>query len=322
MRAIKQLGLLAGAGIIFAGCAVSSTRSEDVEQKHAPLEEEEGECVVSEHDVEHACAHAEFGPFDSVAAQPYPGAITSEISTPHTAYTVTLPGASSSYSGGTYYFPAATGEFAFFVNPESTLTLYDSSDNLVEGLAQGPVDADVCSFFSEVKIYELDENEIYTVVFGPEEAPSLLTVVEYLGEHRQCESCEEVHLTASMTNWPLSREDGEATLDHPIGFEIPEVIPVTLGESSGGLVSLKFSSGGGPSLKCWYWGAVSSPEQFDFLHCTGGLEPGDDVEADKFRLRVDFGGVTGGTETEVELEIEDEACHGHDEDHDDHEEEE
>lgn len=313
MKAKQRLGLLAAAGTMIAGCAVTPTESGQVEQKH-PLIEEEGEeheCLVSEHDLEHACTHAEFGPFASVAAEPYPGTITSEISTPHTAYTVTLPGSASSYSGGTYYFPTATGEFAFFVNPESTLTLYDSSDNLVEAVDQGPVDGEVCSLLSEVKIYELSDTEFYTVVFGPEEDPSVLTIVEYLGEHRECESCEEVHLTASMTNWPPAREDGEITLDHPIGFEIPATIPVTLGESSGGLVSLKFSSGGGPSLKCWYFGTFASPEEFEFLHCTGGLEPGDDAEADKFRLRVDFGGVTGGPETEVELEIEDEACHEH-----------
>lgn len=324
MKATTRLGPLIGAGVILAGCAINPTEAANVEQKslHLEGEQEEHECLVSDHDLEHACAHAQLGPFDSVAAQPYPGFITSDISTPHTAYTVTLPGAASSYSGGTYYFPVVTGEFAFFVNPESTLTLYDSSDSLVEALDQGPVDAEVCSLLSEAKLYELSDTEFYTVVFGPEEETSLLTLVEYLGEHRECESCEEVHLTASMTNWPPSREDGEITLDHPIGFEIPEVIPVTVGASSGGLVSLKFSSGGGPSLKCWYWGTFTSPEEFEFLHCTGGLEPGDDVEADKFRLRVDFGGVTDGPETEVELEIEDEACHGHDDDdHDDHEEE-
>jgi hypothetical protein len=328
MKLVGTFGQLAGVGALLAGCASNLIDSEDLRQKHAALdpEEEEGECLVGDHELEHACVHAEFGPFDSVVAQPYPGTITSEISTPHTAYTVTLAGAASSYSGGTFYFPTATGEFAFFVNPESTLTLYDSSDTLVEPLDQGPVEAEVCSFLSEVKIYELSDTEFYTVVFGPEDDPSLLTIVEYLGEHRECESCEEVHLKASMTTWPPSREDGQVSLDHPIAFEIPEVIAVTEGESSGGLVSLKFSSGGGPAMKCWYFGTFSSPEQFNFLQCTGGLEPGDDAEADYFRLRVDFGGVTGGGETEVELEIEDEACHSHDDDdhdgdHDDHEEE-
>ncbi len=315
MKATRTLGQLTGMGAILAGCAVHPSGSSEASKKYASLEREaeEDECLVSDHQVEHACAHAEFGPFDSLTAEPYPGPPTSEISTPHTAYTVTLPGAAGSYSGGTYYFPAVTGEFAFFVNPQSTLTLYDSSDHLVEVVNQGPVEAELCSLLNEVKIYELSDAEFYTVVFGPEEDPSLLTVVEYLGEHRECESCEEVHLNASATLWPPSRQDAEVTLDHPIGFEVPEVIPVTVGESNGGLVSLTFSSGGGPTMKCWYWGRFSSPDAFDFLHCNGGLEPGDDAEADKFRLRIEFGGVTGGPEKAIEFEIEDEACHDHDE---------
>lgn len=325
MKATQSLAMVIGIGSLTAACAVDTENSGSLTGRSlaSGIELDEEDCLVSVHDIEHACVHAEFGPFASATAQPYPGLITTDISTPHTAYTVTLPGAASQYSGGTYYFPAVTGEFAFFVNHPSTLTLYDSSDNLVEALDEGPVATEVCSLLSEVKIYELDEAEFYTVVFGPEEDPGLLTIVEYLGEHRECESCEEVHLTASKTAWPPSREDGELTLEHPIGFEIPDVIPVTLGESSGGLASLKFSSAGGPSMKCWYWGTFSSPEQFEFLHCTGGMHPGDDVEADKFRLRVDFAGVTGGPQTEVELELEDEACHEHeehdDEEHDDEE---
>ena len=318
MRATREFGAGIGIAALLTGCAIEPEPTRH--RASAFANEEELECVVSDHDARHACEHAEYGPFASVTAQPYPGIVTSNINTPHMAYSVALPGSGTDYSGGTYYFPGASGEYAFFVDPETTLTLYDSGGSLIEPEAHGPIDAEVCSSLSLAVVYELNQGQFYTLVFGPEDSPDVLTVVEYLGEHRECESCEVVLLSASKTAWPLSRSDGRASLDHPISFEIPSAIPVTIGESSAGLASLKFKSGGDPAMKCWYWGSFSSPEEFRFLHCDGGLQPGDSAEADDFRLRIDLGGVTGGLETAVALELEDDACHEHEE-HDDEEEE-
>lgn len=131
---------------------------------------------------------------------------------------------------------------------------------------------------------------------------------EFIGEGG-CEACEHVHLSASRSLWPASNIVGEAVLEHPIAFEIPEAIPLASGSTCIGTSVFSFRSGGGPLVQCLY-AAQPALEAFGFVACTGAFQAGDDVEADYFMLRLNPGAALFG-EVSVELELEDESCGAH-----------
>lgn len=302
---LSSAALEGGRGLGEGGASVLQIASEG----EAP-----GECVVSEEVVEHTCLHVTYGPFASVNAQTHPGFIVSNINAPHTAYTVTLPGAVGSYEGGVLYEPAVSGDYAFFVAPDVEVTIYDSAHQPLTPERQGAVDAELCSALSEVKVFHLEEGEIYTVVFGPAEGVELLALVEYLGAAAECESCEHVHLEASADRWPLVRQDAEVQADHPLHFEIPEHLSVSDGDARGALVRLSLRHGAEPEIRCWYFGSLTSSTQLELAFCNGGVHGGEEVEADLFQLRVVQPSLFSAT-TAVELELEDEACGEHDHEH-------
>jgi hypothetical protein len=305
-RVVAFFALLLGAGCSAGGLDAAGEDDGPAEAQLAL--DQDGECLVSDEVVGHACLHANFGPFAASAAQPHPGSIFSNIDTPHTAYNVTLPASGDAYHGAVLYRPAASGDHAFFLAPGVPLSLFTSGGAPVPLEREGTIPPELCALIERVGIAHLDETETYTVVYGPAPSASVQTIVEYLGE-AGCEGCEHVHLHASRSFRPPNNAPAEAVLDHPIAFEIPAAIGITSGSACVGTVTFSFRSGEGPQVGCVYY---ARPHHADFrlLACSGGLRSGDDVEADYFRLAVNSVAALGSP-VSVELELEDEACTGH-----------
>jgi hypothetical protein len=299
--------LVASAGLGPIGCSVQGVDESGVGRSVQQAVEEEV-CLVGEHTIEHSCPHVTYGPFASVSASPYPGAVFSTINTPHTAYTVNLPSAGVEFGGQVIYQPSTTGAFAFFLSPDVELTLYPGSGPALIPIGEQAVTADECSGLSTAVVYALDENETYTVVYGPTAAGSVLTIAEYLGSEPSCEECEHIDLEASLSRHPRTREDGVVHLEHEVAFEVPEEIAVVSGSGVGALAVFKF--GHGLSLsKCLYLGGFGANGALSLLGCTHGYEAGSDAEADTFELSVKTTGL--GNSVGLELEIQPETCGAH-----------
>jgi hypothetical protein len=260
--------------------------------------------------IEHSCAHANFGPFASVTAQAYPGFVFTDISATHTSYTVTLPGSGASHDGAVLYSPGQDGRYAFFTAPGVPIQLVDASGQAQLPVTGAAVPNELCAQLEQVSVFALSSSQTYTVVYGPTASATIQTLVEFIGEGA-CESCAGVDLDASRSLWPRSHTNGQATLDAPITFEVPETIPVLQGTARVGTATLSFRSGSAPWLHCVYT-ANSALNAFKLLACSGRLHAGDDAEADRFKLVVNPGAALFGA-VSVELELEDETCHSHEE---------
>jgi len=274
--------------------------------------EQDGECLVSDEVVEHSCLHAEFGPFASVAAQPYPGTVFNNIDAPHTTHTVMLPASGSSYAGAVRYRPTESGDHAFFLTPGTPLALFTNAGSPVPIEREGEIPEESCALIDRVGVAHLEAGQSYIVSYGPSSEPDVQTIVEFLGEGG-CEECEHVHLSASRSWRPPSNSPTEELVEHPIAFEVPDTIPITRGSACFGTVSFAFRNADGPLVTCLYSARPAGPD-FKLLACSGGVQGGDDVQADYFGLRVNpFAALRGAVS--VELELEDEACSGHDHEH-------
>lgn len=286
--------------------------TDTVGQREFSLEGEDETCLVPDEVVEHTCQHANFGPFVSASAQAYPGFVFTDLSAPHTAFNLTLPGTSGSFEGAVLFSPSSDGEYALFSTPGVPVAVFDGEGTPVVIEREGATDAELCAEIERVAVFHADSAQTYTLVYGPAEEALTQTLFEFLGEGG-CEACEHVHLHASRSLRPPSNEVGEAQLDHPIAFEVPSEITVTEGSACVGTTLFSFRAENGPLVQCLYV-AHPATNSFQLFGCSGGFDAGDDMEADYFKLRVNPLSALKGF-ISVELEIEDESCgeHEHDE---------
>jgi hypothetical protein len=315
-RSILARGSGLAALLLTFGCAVGTEAGAEgtLIQTQAALEVG-GQCVVADTVITHTCAHANFGPFESVAAQAYPGFVFTDISAPHKAYNVSLPANGSAHEGAVLYGPGESGRYAFFTTPGVTLSVLDGAGVPVPLAIEAAVPDELCGAMEHVAIYELDSSQVYTVVHGPTASPTVQTIVEFIGEGH-CEDCEEVHLHASLSLSPFERQDAVVELGEPHSFEIPAELEVDAGTATIGTTRLSFRSGSGPMVHCLYK-AEHEHNAFELVGCTGGFDAGDPAEADYFKLHVNLGAAVFGPIT-VEAELPAVGC----EDDHDHEEEE
>jgi hypothetical protein len=301
--------------LLTFGCAVGTEAGGEgtLGQTQAALEVG-GECVVADPVIAESCGHANFGPFESVAAQQYPGFVFTDISASHTAFSISLPASGSEYQGAVLYGPGASGRYAFFTTPGVTLTVLDGSGVPVPLAIEAAVPDELCGQIERVAVYELDSSQVYTAVHGPTPSPTVQTIVEFIGEGH-CDECEEVHLEASLSLSPFDRQDAVVELEVPHSFEIPAELEVHEGAAAIGTTRLSFRSGTGPTVHCLYR-ARHQLNAFELIRCTGGFDAGDPAEADYFRLHVNLGAALFGPIT-VEAELPAVGC----EDGHDHEEE-
>jgi hypothetical protein len=301
--------------LLTFGCAVGTEAGGEgtLGQTQAALEVG-GECVVADAVITESCGHANFGPFESVAAQPYPGFVFTDISASHTAYSISLPASGSEYQGAVLYGPGESGRYAFFTTPGATLSVLDGSGVPVPLAIEAAVPDELCGEIEHVAVYELDSSQVYTVVHGPTPSPTVQTIVEFIGEGH-CDECDEVHLEASLSLSPFDRQDAVVELEAPHSFEIPAELEVHAGKATIGTTRLSFRSGTGPTVHCLY-SAEYEHNAFELIGCTGGFDAGDPAEADYFKLHVNPGAALFGPIT-VEAELPAAGC----EDDHDHEEE-
>jgi len=305
MRLKQWFGVVGlGLGGMF-GCGSGAPGVEPGETQNAL--EVGGECVVADALIGHSCAHANSGPFASATAQAYPGFVFTDISQTHTAYTVTLPGSSGSFSGAVLYSPGADGRYAFFTTPGVPLAIVDASGQLVPLAIEAANDPALCALIDHIAVFNLDSTQTYTLVFGPSGHASTQTIVEFMGEGG-CETCAGVDLDASRSLSPWSHEEGESRLDSPLAFQVPGQVNVLQGPVRVGTATLTFRAGHGPLVQCLY-GANRSLNAFKLLACSGHLRAGDNAEADYFKLAINPGAALFGP-IFAELEISNAACAG------------
>ncbi|WP_342376876.1 hypothetical protein NVS55_36605 [Myxococcus stipitatus] len=118
--------------------------------------------------VEHACVHAELGPFEPVTAATLGAPVLVDVSTPHTAYNITLPPSSQSWgwAGRVSFLPDASGEFAFMLSRERGLRIYDAATGAeVARECRYSVPTDVCGALKTAIIADLEAGTEYHLEF-------------------------------------------------------------------------------------------------------------------------------------------------------------
>ncbi|MFP2932625.1 hypothetical protein ACLESO_47260 [Pyxidicoccus sp. 3LG] len=131
----KKSLLATGAVALLAGCGTSAGEAApEATTSESSVETQQSELLAAcdpvelEEVVEHACIHAEFGPFESVTAAALGAPVLVDVSTPHTAYNVTLPATNYCGWGGRLAFiPEESGEIAFLVSRHRGLRIYEAA---------------------------------------------------------------------------------------------------------------------------------------------------------------------------------------------------
>ncbi|WP_338863229.1 hypothetical protein [Myxococcus stipitatus] len=118
--------------------------------------------------VEHACVHAEHGPFQPVTASALGAPVLVDVSAPHTTYNITLPSNPQSWgwAGRVSFLPDASGEFAFMLSRERGLRIYDAATGAeVSRECRYQVPANVCGALKAAIIADLTADTEYHLEF-------------------------------------------------------------------------------------------------------------------------------------------------------------
>jgi hypothetical protein len=323
--------LLAPFALALASCSVEPA----LDSRTAALEGDELCQEAYDEATEHSCGHVASGPFATANAAATIAAARATINLPHTAYTVNLPAVEGEHYGVVLYRPTETTNHLFYVDPDVTLTLTGPSGEEILPIGEAPVDPAVCNpddptaLLTRYAVYPLEEGVYYHVAFGPTTDASVTVIVEHIEEFAGvCEVCEPITLRASRSYLPASWEDAEVELDEHVVFELPAELPVVEGNAGNGWAILSFlDEETGSQVACYYRGGASTPipltppqlalaTRYNHVWCQDGSVPGDDIETDHLRLRVQRGGnIWFNQQTVVELVLETE-CGGHD--HEEH----
>jgi hypothetical protein len=177
MRSFTRSHVAVAVGALLAACADPALDTEP-----APLES--GCTRLGSPLIEHACFHAQFGPFVTVAGsatRSFP-ATTPNINAAHTHYTVTLPGSPGANEGTVKYRPARTGDWAILTGVGVDLLVLDAAGAIVPTQLRHAVPASDCSVLVEAHIVSLAAAQTYRFVFGPSPDPSVGLVIEKLSD--------------------------------------------------------------------------------------------------------------------------------------------
>ncbi|WP_224246268.1 hypothetical protein [Hyalangium gracile] len=179
----------AALGLALAACGPI----ESMEETQAPAQEEQGlmeaGCTaLGPVVIGHACGHINNGPYASVTATSsstdpsMPG-----INTTHTAYTVTLPGSGSSYTGTVKFVPNRTNSaWAFFVSSNITVVLKDASGNTVTQAFSAPqaISQSGCGLSQVVVYNNLTKDATYRLTLGPSTSSTVQVIPERVEDNR------------------------------------------------------------------------------------------------------------------------------------------
>jgi hypothetical protein len=140
--------------------------------------------------VEHACIHANHGPFGD-GLQPHPLAAGSRrtlqdpappavpnVNRVHTHFRIALPPGEA--EGVVSYLPARGGQWAVFTNPGVPVAILDPAGRpLATRLEQ---EAPGCAELPRAAVYELEASTTYRLVLGPSSAAEVGLVLEKLSD--------------------------------------------------------------------------------------------------------------------------------------------
>ena len=178
MRSYSRCHVVAAIGVALVGAC--SDPSLDTE----PAELEVGCTRLGAPLIEHACFHAQFGPFVAVAGsatRTFPAA-GPNLNTVHTHYTVTLPGSPGSNEGTVKYRPARTGDWALLTSPGVDVVVLDAAGSTVPTLLRHAVPTAECAVLRDVHVVSLVAAQTYRFVIGPSPSEQIGIVIEKLSD--------------------------------------------------------------------------------------------------------------------------------------------
>ncbi|NTX34603.1 hypothetical protein HUA78_09150 [Myxococcus sp. CA033] len=175
-QSLFQKSLLAtSVALLLTGCGTTAAE-EEVTQSELSTDEsallgllpscEEPEELAEV--VEHACIHAELGPFEPVTAAALGAPVLVDVSTPHTAYNITLPSSATSWgwAGRVSFLPDESGEFAFLLSRHRGLRIYDAATGLeVARECRYQVPTEVCGALKTAIVADLEADTEYHLEF-------------------------------------------------------------------------------------------------------------------------------------------------------------
>lgn len=132
---------------------------------------------------DHTCQHGAFGPFVAAPAQVYPGFIYTDVSSPHTYFTLTLTGQASVDHHGVIFYPAVSGDFAIYMKTNFPLSLRKSAtgEGLPVFLEHAVSTCAVGDSLTWVKTFKnLSDHVEYTLDIGPTADATVSLALEYL----------------------------------------------------------------------------------------------------------------------------------------------
>jgi hypothetical protein len=115
---------------------------------------------------EHACIHAELGPFQNLTAAALGTVPFVDVSLPHTGYVITLPANTSScgWGGSVNFIPEESGEFAFLLSRYPGLRIFNGTTE-VSRECRFQVPSDVCGTLRTAIIADLEAGVEYRLEF-------------------------------------------------------------------------------------------------------------------------------------------------------------
>ncbi|MDY7228167.1 hypothetical protein [Hyalangium rubrum] len=175
-------------GLALAACGPTELTEET---QALPLQEqgllEAGCTALGPVPVSHACGHLISGPYASATASASSTDPSMQsINSTHTAYTVTLPGSGSSYTGTVKFVPSRTSSaWAFFVSANITVVLKDASGNTVTPAFSPQSISQTGCGLSQVVVYNnLTKDAVYKLTLGPSTTSTVQVIPERVEDSR------------------------------------------------------------------------------------------------------------------------------------------
>jgi cysteine-rich repeat protein len=132
---------------------------------------------------EHTCLHGSNGPYAQLVANPDGQVVVSDVSPPHTYYTVVLPGEPGQNLSRVNFAPSSSSPYAIYMKQRYPVRLLDAEGNEVrvtlEHAISSCADADSITWVQVVEA--LDSDQTYTVELGPFEESTMSFAFEALG---------------------------------------------------------------------------------------------------------------------------------------------
>ncbi|MFY1827455.1 hypothetical protein ACN47A_16155 [Myxococcus fulvus] len=140
--------------------------------------------------IEHACIHAEMGPFEPVTAAALGAPVLVDVSAPHTTFNISLPRSTNSWgwAGRVSFLPDESGEFAFLLSRHRGLRIYEAATGTeVARECRYEIPAEVCGALKTTILADLEADTEYYLEFRSvlRRNASFSLIVEEAGHHHE-----------------------------------------------------------------------------------------------------------------------------------------